>query len=87
MAARQLRQRLEVGGQTAEAGGALEAALVHVERAVELELDGMQARGRVAVMLGDEAAGIGLVAAHRVALLRAASISITSDTTATQLVP
>ena len=39
------------------------APLVHVERAVDLELDGMQAGGRIAVMLGDEAAGIGLVAA------------------------
>src|SRR4051812_21076072 len=52
-----VRQRLQVGGQTAEGGGALEAPLVHVKRAVELELDGMQAGGRIAVMLGDEAAG------------------------------
>src|SRR5690242_21590901 len=57
-------QKLKVRRQPAEAGGTLEAALIHVERAVELDLDGVQACGRVAVMLGDAAAGVGLVAAH-----------------------
>src|SRR5262249_46265771 len=61
-------ERLEVGSQTREGGRALETPLVHVKRAVEFELDGVQAGGRVAVMLGDEASGIGLVAADRVAL-------------------
>src|SRR3954462_2699717 len=64
-----LRQGVEVCRQTIEARGALEAALVHVERTVELELDGVQPPRGIAVMLGDEAAGIGLVAADRVALL------------------
>ena len=47
----------------------------------------MQAGGRIAVVLGDEAAGIGLVAAHAVAQRRAGSVSTVSDTTPTQLVP
>src|SRR5262245_54344838 len=63
-----LRQRLQVGGQTVERGRTLEPPLVHIERAVELELDGMQPGGRIAVVLGDEASGIGLVAADRIAL-------------------
>ena len=41
--------------------------LIHVDRAVEFELDGMQPGCRVAVMLGDEAAGIGLVTPDRIA--------------------
>ena len=45
----------------------LVAALVHVQSAIDFELDGMQARSRVAVVLGDEAAGIGLVASDRIA--------------------
>src|SRR5665647_2136610 len=59
--------RLQVGRKPCEPADTLVTAFVHVERAVDLELDGMEARGRVAVMLGDEAAGIGLVAAHGVA--------------------
>ena len=50
-----------------ERGRALVAPLVHVERAVDLELDRVQAGRRVAVVLGDEAARIGLVAADHVA--------------------
>ena len=42
-------------------------ALVHVEPAVDLDLQRMQPAGRPAVMLGDEAAGIGLVVGDRVA--------------------
>src|ERR1039457_6663300 len=53
--------------QPVERAGARVAALVHVKRAVDLELDGMEAGSRVAVMLGDEAAGIGLIPAHGVA--------------------
>ena len=34
------------------------------DRAVEFELDGVQSGGRIAVMLGDEAAGIGFVASR-----------------------
>src|SRR5262249_27953845 len=63
-----IRERLEVGGQTREGRRVLETPLVHIKRAVELELDGVQAGGRVAVVLGDEASGIRLVAADRVAL-------------------
>src|SRR5262245_37773507 len=63
-----IRERLEVGSQTREGRRALETPLVHVKRAVKFELDGVQAGGRVAVMLGDEASGIWLVAADRVAL-------------------
>ena len=63
---RHLRQRVgqrsEIGGHLGKAGSALAPALIHIDRAVELELDGVQAAGRVAVMLGDKAAGIGLVA-------------------------
>ena len=47
-------QHLQVGRKAAEPRRMLEAAFVHVERAVELDLDGVQARGRIAVMLGDE---------------------------------
>src|SRR5215469_15113877 len=43
------------------------AALIHVQRAVDLELNRMQPGSRIAVMLGDEAAGIWLVAAHGIA--------------------
>src|SRR5258705_3320370 len=57
-----IRERFEIGSQASEGRRALEAPLVHVERAVELELDGMQPGSRIAVMLGNEAAGIGLVA-------------------------
>src|ERR1700733_15442650 len=52
-----------------ERGGALETALIHVERPVDLELYRMQPGGRGAVVLGDETAGIGLVAAHHLAAL------------------
>src|SRR5581483_11085470 len=62
-----LGEAFQVGRQAGEAGGALVAPLVHVQGAIDFELDGMQARGWIAVVLGDEAAGIGLVAAHRIA--------------------
>src|SRR5450756_3244651 len=62
-----LRQDSEIGGHACKARAALAPPFVHVDRAVEFELDGMQAGGRIAVMLGDEAAGIGLVPAHGVA--------------------
>src|SRR5207237_1271634 len=42
-------------------------ALVHVERAVDLDLRGMKSRGRIAVMFGDKTAGIRLVAQDAVA--------------------
>src|SRR6476659_7104610 len=61
-------ERLEVVRQPGEGGRALEAALVHIKRAVELQLDGVQAGGRIAVVLGDEAPRIRLVAAYRIAL-------------------
>ena len=59
-------QGFEVGGHARKAARLLEPPLVHVERAVEFELDGVQAGGRVAVVLGDEPASIGLVAADRI---------------------
>src|SRR6516165_11957113 len=43
------------------------SAFIHVERAVDLKLNGVQPGGRVAVMLGNEAARIWLIAAHGVA--------------------
>ena len=60
-------QHRKVGGDLLEARGALAAALVHVYRAVQFDLDGVQPARRVAVMLGDEATGIGFVAAERIA--------------------
>src|SRR5262245_51515945 len=52
----------EIGRHLRKIRSALAPPLVHIDRAVELELDGVQAARGVAVMLGDEAAGIGLVA-------------------------
>src|SRR5215831_6166209 len=43
------------------------AALIHVQRTVDLKLNRVQSGSRIAVMLGDEAAGIWLVAAHGIA--------------------
>src|SRR5262249_19961453 len=56
----------EFPGQLGKGTGRFVTALVHVQRPVDLELNGVQSGGWVAVMLGDEAAGIGLVTAHRV---------------------
>ena len=39
-------------------------ALVHIERAIDFDLDGVAAARRRAIMLCDEAARIGLVATH-----------------------
>src|SRR5262249_20942951 len=41
------REHLKVCGQPAEGGRAFETPLVHVKRAVELELNGMQAGSRI----------------------------------------
>src|ERR1043166_151694 len=60
-------ERGEIGGHLGKAGPALAPPLVHVDRAVEFELHGVQSARRVAVMLGDETAGIRLVAADRIA--------------------
>jgi two-component system, cell cycle response regulator CpdR len=62
-----LGQGLQVSSHPTEGGGALESPLVHVDRAVELELDRVEAGSWIAVVLGDESPGIGLVAAHRIA--------------------
>src|ERR1043166_1817542 len=68
---RDLRQRIGQRGKIPDhlrkPRPALAPPLVHVDRAVKLELDGMQAGSRVAVMLGDETARIGLVTADRIA--------------------
>ena len=57
---------LEVRRQPGKTGGALEAALIHIKRPVELQLDRVQPGSGIAIMLGDEATGIRLVAADRV---------------------
>jgi hypothetical protein len=57
----------DVGDQPGEATGARETGLVHVERAVDLDLQGMDADLRPPVGLRDVSPGIGLVARHRVA--------------------
>src|SRR4051812_24974103 len=51
---------VEMAREGVEAGTTGNAPLVHVEPAVDLDLDGVEARGRPAVMFGDEATGIGL---------------------------
>src|SRR5215216_4948097 len=71
IAKRHRRQRIgyraEISRYLREPRSTLATPLVHVDRAVEFELDGVQPACRIAVMLGDEAAGIGLVAADRIA--------------------
>ena len=62
-----IRERPEIRRYLPEAWAALALAFIHIDRAVEFDLDGVQAAGRVAVVLGDEAAGVGLVARERVA--------------------
>src|SRR5438270_8759060 len=57
----------EIRNHLRKARRAFAAALVHIDRTVELELHGVESARRIAVMLGDEAAGIGLVAADRIA--------------------
>src|SRR6478609_644918 len=57
----------QVVSQNGEARLLLHVALVHVERAVDLDLECMPPEGGLAVMLGDEAARVRLVADHRVA--------------------
>src|SRR2546430_511833 len=54
-------QARKVGGQPLEPAGALQRALIHVKAAVDLDLHGVDATRRLAVMLGDEAAGVRLV--------------------------
>src|SRR6478735_6866230 len=62
-----LGQQNEIVGDLGKSGAAFAPALIHVDRAVQFELDGVQAGGRIAVVFGDEAAGIGLVASDRIA--------------------
>jgi hypothetical protein len=67
-----LRQRgdhlADVACQSVETRRLRERRLVHVKRAVDLDLHGMRAGCGRAVMFGDEAAGIGLVPLHDIAL-------------------
>src|ERR1700680_1507137 len=49
--------------------GPFKSPLVHIKAAVDFKLHRMQPGGRVAVMFGNEAARIGLVAAHRISAL------------------
>src|SRR6476660_3586200 len=60
-------ERDEIMGDLRKAGAALAPPLVHVDGTVELELDGVQSARRIAIVLGDETAGIGLVASDRIA--------------------
>ena len=81
-----LGQRLHVSRQATECRRTLVTAFVHIKGAVDLELDSMQARGRIAVVLGDKAAGIGLIAATVYPSYRRV-FSTVSATAPTQLVP
>src|SRR3546814_10327045 len=63
-------QPAQVAGQAGEPRGLLVAALVHVEAALDLDLQGVDPGFRAAVVAGHEAAGIGGVAVHPVALPR-----------------
>src|SRR5215813_5350604 len=62
-----LRQRLEVSCHVRKCCRSFVAPLVHIECAVDLELDRMQADRRISIVLGDEAPGIWLVAADHIA--------------------
>src|SRR6185437_2120386 len=64
--AQSLRQSVHIGCQVVESRRMLIAALIHVEGPVNFELDGMKARGGVAVVFCDESASVRLVAAHRI---------------------
>src|SRR5262245_11499075 len=62
-----VRHGYQMGREADEVLRALVAALIHVERAVDLELDRVDPDRWVAIVFRDEAPGIGFVAAHRVA--------------------
>src|SRR5437879_12831498 len=61
-----IRQCREILNHLREPWPSFAPPLVHVDGAVEFELDGVQSGCRIAVMLGDETAGIRLVASHRI---------------------
>src|SRR5262249_317916 len=61
------RQGLHILRQTVESRRTLILAFIHVEGTVDLKLNGVKPDGRVAVVFGDEAAGVWLVAADGVA--------------------
>src|SRR6266702_6799703 len=54
-----VRENGEIGGHLRKARASFAAPLVHVDRAVEFELYGVQTARRVTIVLGDEAARIG----------------------------
>src|SRR6266852_9486075 len=62
-------QACEILSHLGEPRAAFAPPLVHVDRPVKFELDGVQSAGRVAVMLGDETTGIRLVASDRITKL------------------
>ena len=62
-------QRSKVSGQSGEARRFAEAGLVHIERAVDLDLQGMDPALRRAVVARCVGAGIGHVASHDIAAL------------------
>src|SRR5262249_56996439 len=59
-------EQFELAGELGKRGGTLIPSLVHIARAIDLKLNGMQSGGRIAVMLGDEATRVRLVAAQGV---------------------
>src|SRR5690606_33658064 len=70
----EVRQRHDVGRKApqvlrkrSKAGGALEGLLVHVEAAIDLDLQRMEPLGGAAVVLGYEPARIRLVVRHAIA--------------------
>src|SRR5262249_22856517 len=65
--AKALGQCLHVGCQATECRRSLIAALVHIKGAIDLELDGVQPRSRIAVVLGDKSAVVWLITADRIA--------------------
>src|SRR5262252_2961169 len=60
-------QLAHIRGDALEARTAPEARLIEIKAAVDLDLEGVDGLGGPAVMLGDIAAGIGIVARHRIA--------------------
>src|SRR5579875_1763235 len=63
------RERGHLAGELGQAGTALDRHLVHIEGAVDLDLQSVKARRRLAVMPGGEAARIRVVAHDLEALL------------------
>lgn len=61
------RELCQIVGECIEAGGFLERPLVHVKPAIDLDLQCMEMADGAAIVLGDEASGVGLVMGDGVA--------------------